>query len=107
MYANDGNSLSVVTFLVEPLILGGENWGDSIEPALAESWSVSEDGLQYTLNLRHGVKWHDGTDFTAADVLFTYNAVLEESNAIDWRSNLMQNGVPFSSSKWSMITPLR
>lgn len=95
LYANDGNSLSVVTFIVEPLILGGENWGDQIEPALAESWSVSDDGLEYTLNLRQGVKWHDGTEFTANDVLFTYNAVLEESNAIDWRSNLMQNGEPF------------
>ena len=29
LYANDGDSLSVVTFLVEPLVLGGENWGDS------------------------------------------------------------------------------
>ena len=95
LYANDGNSLSVVTFLVEPLILGGENWGDSIEPALAESWTVSEDGLEYTFNLRQGVKWHDGEDFTAEDVLFTYQAVLLEENAIDWRSNLIQNGEPF------------
>lgn len=95
LYANDGNSLAVVTFIVEPLILGGENWGDAIEPALAESWSVSEDGLEYTFNLRQGVKWHDGEDFTAEDVLFTYQAVLEESNAIDWRSNLLQNGEPF------------
>ncbi len=95
LYANDGNSLLVVTYLVEPLVLGGENWGDQIEPALAESWTVSDDGLEYTFNLRQGVKWHDGVEFTAADVLFTYNAVLEESNAIDWRSNLIQNGTPF------------
>ncbi len=95
LYANDGNSLSVVTFIVEPLILGGENWGDSIEPALAESWSISDDGLEYTFNLRQGVKWHDGEDFTAEDVLFTYQAVLLEENAIDWRSNLIQNGEPF------------
>ncbi len=95
LYANDGNSLAVVTFIVEPLILGGENWGDEIEPALAESWSVSDDGLEYTFNLRQGVKWHDGEEFTAEDVLFTYQAVLEESNAIDWRSNLLQNGEPF------------
>jgi peptide/nickel transport system substrate-binding protein len=95
LYANDGDSLSVVTFLAEPLILGGENWGDSIEPALAESWTVSDDGLEYTFNLRQGVKWSDGTDFTANDVLFTYNAALLEENAIDWRSNLIQNGTPF------------
>lgn len=95
LYANDGDSLSVVTFLVEPLILGGENWGDEIEPALAESWDISEDGLEYTFHLRQGVKWHDGEDFTAEDVLFTYEAVLVEENAIGWRSNLLQNGEPF------------
>lgn len=95
MYANDGQSLAVVTFMAEPLILGGENWGDSIEPALAESWEVSDDGLEYTFNLRQGVKWHDGEDFTAEDVLFTYNAVLLEENAAPWRSNLLQNGEPF------------
>lgn len=95
LYANDGNSLSVVTFLAEPLVLGGENWGDKIEPALAESWTASDDGLEYTLNLRHGVKWSDGVEFTANDVLFTYQAVLDEENAIDWRSNLLQNGEPF------------
>lgn len=96
LYANDGRSLAVVTFLAEPLILGGENWGDSIEPALAESWDVSDDGLEYTLHLRQGVTWHDGVPFTAEDVLFTFNAVLEESNAIPWRANLLQNGEPLS-----------
>ena len=94
LYANDGQSLAVTTFINEPLVLGGENWGDSLEPALAESWDVSEDGLTYTFHLREGVKWSDGTDFTAEDVLFTYNAVLLESNTIDWRAPLLQDGVP-------------
>ena len=51
-------------------------------PGLAESWSVSEDGLEYTFNLRHGVKWHDGEEFTAEDVLFTYEAVLLEDGLV-------------------------
>src|SRR5450830_1070654 len=38
------------------------------KPLLATSWSISKDGLQYRFNLRRGVKWHDGKDFTSADV---------------------------------------
>lgn len=38
------------------------------EPALATEWSISDDGLRYTFKLREGVKWHDGQDFTSADV---------------------------------------
>ena len=38
---------------------------------LATAWSVSKDGLQYRFELRKGVKWHDGKDFTSADVAFS------------------------------------
>ncbi|WP_252721020.1 ABC transporter substrate-binding protein, partial [Acinetobacter baumannii] len=35
------------------------------QPQLATSWAVSADGLEYQFNLRRGVKWHDGRDFTS------------------------------------------
>lgn len=44
-------------------------------PALAESWSVTDDGKTWAFNLREGVKWHDGRDFTVDDVIFTINAL--------------------------------
>jgi peptide/nickel transport system substrate-binding protein len=47
----------------------------TVQPDLAESWDVSDDGLTYTLHLRPRVTWHDGEPFTADDVLFTYNAI--------------------------------
>ncbi|MGR3803207.1 ABC transporter substrate-binding protein [Marinibacterium profundimaris] len=39
---------------------------------LAEDWTVSEDGLEYTFKLREGVTFHNGDPFTADDVLYTY-----------------------------------
>lgn len=48
------------------------------ESALAESWTVSEDGLSYTFNLRKGLLWSDGQAFTAEDVIFTYDCILSE-----------------------------
>ena len=42
---------------------------------LATDWSISEDALTYTFKLREGVKFSDGSDFTAEDVVFTYNTV--------------------------------
>lgn len=47
-----------------------------VEPALAESWSFSEDDLRLTLTLRAGLRWSDGAPLTVDDVLFTYNEVL-------------------------------
>ncbi len=44
-------------------------------PALAESWDVSEDGLTYSFNLRRNVKWHDGSSFTANDVVSTIGLI--------------------------------
>ncbi|ARO13407.1 ABC transporter, substrate binding protein (oligopeptide) [Ketogulonicigenium robustum] len=44
---------------------------------LAESWDIAEDGLTVTFKLRDGVKWHDGTAFTAKDVAFTFMEVLK------------------------------
>ncbi|GHT88082.1 peptide ABC transporter substrate-binding protein [Betaproteobacteria bacterium] len=43
----------------------------SPQPQLATSWTISPDGKEYTFNLRQGVKWHDGQDFTSADVAFS------------------------------------
>src|ERR1700693_39274 len=50
-----------------------------IVPDLADSWSWSADGKDLTFKLHHGVKWHDGQPFTAADVVCTWNTLLGKS----------------------------
>lgn len=44
-------------------------------PALAKSWEVDAAKLNWTFHLQQGVKWHDGVDFTAEDVNFTYRSI--------------------------------
>ena len=73
--ANDTSSSGVLGYLFEGLT--ETSWlTDEVEPALAESWEHSDDGLTWTFNLRRDVQWHDGQPFTAHDVDFTFNKVI-------------------------------
>ena len=51
-----------------------------VEPALAESWTISDDGTEYTFKLREGVKFHDGSDFNADVVKFNFDRMLKEDH---------------------------
>jgi ABC-type transport system substrate-binding protein len=51
-----------------------------VVPALAESWEISDDKLEFTFNLRRGVKFHDGTDFNADAVKFSFDRQFVESH---------------------------
>ncbi|MFB9948986.1 ABC transporter substrate-binding protein [Rhizobium puerariae] len=59
----------ISTKILEGLVRFDEKF--TPQPVLATSWAISEDGLRYTFSLRQGVKWHDGKEFTAADVRFS------------------------------------
>jgi peptide/nickel transport system substrate-binding protein len=58
-------------------LLQMNNYTLKLQPCLAESWEISPDQLTYTFHLRHGVKWHDGEPFTADDVKFTYDKLMD------------------------------
>jgi peptide/nickel transport system substrate-binding protein len=47
------------------------------EPALATDWEISDDQLTWTFTLREGVTWHDGSDFTADDVVYSYERIMD------------------------------
>jgi len=52
----------------------------SIVPDLASGWTWNEDGTAVTFPLRQGVKWHDGKPFTAADVVCTWDLLMEKAS---------------------------
>ncbi|TCD13676.1 ABC transporter substrate-binding protein [Oricola cellulosilytica] len=51
-----------------------------VEPALAESWDISDDGTVYTFKLREGVTFHDGSPFNAEAVRFNFDRMLDEEH---------------------------
>ncbi len=54
-----------------------------IVPSLAEDWDISGDGLEYTFHLRQGVKFQNGNDFTAEDVVYTFNRLLTVQGGVN------------------------
>ena len=69
------------------------------QPALAESWKASKDGLHYTLKLRRGLRFSDGHPMSADDVLFTFQALLDEKVNSSQRDLLIIGGKPIAVRK--------
>ena len=69
------------------------------QPALAESWKASKDGLHYTLKLRRGLRFSDGHPMNADDVLFTFQALLDEKVNSSQRDLLIIGGKPIAVRK--------
>ncbi len=79
-YGQDNNVTNQVMFhIYEPLVTQDRDL--SIIPCLADSWEESEDGMTWTFKLHEGVKFHDGSDFTAEDVVASYNYAKNESES--------------------------
>lgn len=78
-YAMNTSPFSVFPFIYQGLVK--ENGITSkLEPALAESWSISPDRLRITFTLRDGLKWSDGKPLTVDDVMFTYKDIYLNKN---------------------------
>jgi peptide/nickel transport system substrate-binding protein len=74
------------------------------EPSLAKSWSVSRDGRQYTLHLRHGLRFSDGEPFNADDVIFSFQVYLDEKINSSQRDLLVVGGKPIVVVKLDAYT---
>ena len=65
-----------------------------LEPRLAREWTSSPDGLTWTLKLRDGLTFSDGTPFTSADVLFSFQALYDAKVKSEIASSLLVDGKP-------------
>jgi dipeptide transport system substrate-binding protein len=80
-----GTSFDVTEQIYDNLV-NFERGGTKVVPGLAEKWSISKDGLEYTFNLRKGVKWQSSKNFTptrdfnADDVLFMFDRQWKEND---------------------------
>jgi len=72
--------------------------GQNVVGLLASDWTISDDHLTYTFNIRTGVRWADGQPFTADDVLFTFHVLqdleYQQPGAVDWRQVGIAAGGP-------------
>jgi len=80
-YYLDNNSFSAELFgaLYETLLTMSPTTLD-YEPALAESWSISDDKTVFTFHINPNAKWSDGFPVTAADVQWTFDAIMNPTN---------------------------
>lgn len=79
--ASDAFTTAVHAYVFESLLdkdLETYEW----KPVLATEWSISKDKKVFEFKLREGVKWHDGSDFTAEDVKYSYDVIYTD----DWKA---------------------
>ncbi|MFA5595262.1 MAG: ABC transporter substrate-binding protein, partial [Trueperaceae bacterium] len=76
--ATDVRSFERISTIMEPLVVFDRGLG--LEPRLATAWRFNDDATQLTFELREGVTFHHGRAFTAEDVIYTFEWVLNENN---------------------------
>jgi peptide/nickel transport system substrate-binding protein len=74
----DGESIRVTSNIFETLFVYDENL--EVQPGLAESYKVSDDGMTWTITLKKGIKFQDGTDFNADAVVFNFDRWMDPEN---------------------------
>jgi len=88
MLAGDSASHSVAGLIFNGLVKYDTDL--SLIGDLAESWDISHDGLVITFHLRKGVRWTDGVEFTADDVMFGYKTIIDENTPTPYKEDYLQ-----------------
>ncbi|CAN5899882.1 peptide-binding protein [soil metagenome] len=85
LLTNDAPTIYVTGAIFEGMIGVSPVDGRPV-PGLADTWEVSDDGLTYTFHLNTEAAFHDGVDFTAEDVAFSFDAALDPNTGFFYRS---------------------
>lgn len=88
MLAGDSASHAVAGLIFNGLVKYDKDL--TITGDLAESWDISKDGLVITFHLRKGVRWTDGAEFTADDVLFGYKQIIADNTPTPYSEDFRQ-----------------
>ena len=107
--AADANSKELILGAMQADLIHINRETQLTEPAIAKSWKVSPDHLQYTLTLRKGLRFSDGYPLDADDVLFSFHAYLDENSHSTQRDNLIMGGKPITVRRvnaWTVVFEL-
>jgi len=97
--AYDSASAEAIFSIYEGLITYRGDDLDTFYPSLATSWDVSEDSKTWTFNLREGVKFSNGNDFTAEDVKYSFDRVLTMNSPESGVAWILQQSIDIDSTK--------
>lgn len=97
--AYDSASAEAIFSIYEGLITYKGDDLDTFYPSLATSWDVSEDSKTWTFNLREGVKFSNGNDFTAEDVKYSFDRVLEMNSPESGVAWILSQSIDEDSTK--------
>lgn len=98
IHVDTGESVKVLVNIFDTLI-GYADDSTKLVPALATSWSQSDDGRKWTFQLRQQVKFHDGTPFDADAVVFTFERLMQGTNHPHVHSDVIPYSQAFTEIK--------
>ncbi|CCC58084.1 MULTISPECIES: peptide-binding protein [Caloramator] len=104
--SSDNASSEVTGFLFRALLK--RDWSGKLIPDMAEAMpTISNDNKTITFKLRKGIKWHDGTELTSADIKFSYEFILEPKVASVRRSNFINIDTIETPDKYTVVFKLK
>ena len=99
--STDATSFTVFRHVLENLVMLDEN--DRVIEGVAKDWTISDDGLVYTFELREGMKWSNGEPVTAHDFVFAWKALLTPEFAAEYANfgYVFKNGAAYNRGEAS------